>query len=156
MIATASIRSPRPAVRRGTVVGADVAAGVAAVAAAVALGDVAVELVPRVALAPRLLGGLHRGPAQRLGAGLGERAGARALPGLLDPWGQAGVADEPARGRKTRDVADLGGDREPEQRPDPGNRPAAPRADRRGPAAAARAPAARGAGRASRSPPAPR
>src|SRR3954454_17909685 len=58
--------------------------GFAGVGLALALSDIAVERVPRVRLAPRLLGALHGGPAQPLGVGLRERAGARALPGLLD------------------------------------------------------------------------
>jgi hypothetical protein len=96
--------------------------GLGGVGLAVALGGVAVELVPGVGLAPGLLGGLDRRPAQRLRAGLGERAGARALAGLLELRGQAGVADQLARRREAGDVADLARDRQPEQRPDPGDR----------------------------------
>ena len=50
--------------------------GLAGVGLALALGDVAVELMPRVGLPPRLLGRFDGGPAQRLGAGLRQRAGA--------------------------------------------------------------------------------
>jgi hypothetical protein len=38
----------------------------------------------------------------------------RALPGLLDAWSEAGVADELAGRREPCDVADLGGERERE------------------------------------------
>ena len=50
--------------------------------------------MPGVRRPPGLLGGLDRRPAQQLRAGLGELAGARALPGLLDAWRQPGVADQ--------------------------------------------------------------
>src|SRR4051812_16300043 len=39
----------------------------------------------------------------------------RALPGLLDAWSEAGVADELARRREPGDLTDLGGEREREQ-----------------------------------------
>src|SRR3954463_16409285 len=49
--------------------------GLGRVALAVAVLGVGVEAVPRVRRAPGLLGGLDGGPAQRVGAGLGEPAG---------------------------------------------------------------------------------
>jgi hypothetical protein len=58
--------------------------GLAGVGLALAARGFAVEPMPRVGLAPRLLAGLDRSPAQRLGAGLRQRPGARALTGLLD------------------------------------------------------------------------
>src|SRR3954451_18167073 len=90
--------------------------------AAVALGDIEVELVPRVARPPGLLGGFDRGPAQRARAGLRERAGARAVAGLLDARRQTGRADELLGRREARDVTDLAGDRQAEQAPDAGDR----------------------------------
>src|ERR687886_297422 len=48
-----------------------------------ALGDVGVELVPRVRRAPGLMGGLDGGPAQRPRAGLGQRTGAERSPDWL-------------------------------------------------------------------------
>jgi len=46
----------------------------------------------------------------------------RALARLLDPWREAGVADQLARASEARDVADLGGDRQPEDGADAGDR----------------------------------
>src|SRR3954452_10540040 len=89
---------------------------------AVALLGAGVERVPRVVRAPRLLGGFDGGPAQRVGPGLGQPAGARALSGLLNRGGQAGVADQLARRREAGDVADLRGEGEPEQLGDAGDR----------------------------------
>src|SRR5215211_4332391 len=57
--------------------------GLGGVGLAVALLGAGVERVPRVVRAPRLLGGFDGGPAQRVGPGLGQPAGARALSGLL-------------------------------------------------------------------------
>src|SRR3954468_18659318 len=91
--------------------------------AGAALLDVEVELVPGVVRPPRLLGGLDRRPAQDRGPGLRELAGPRLLPsGLIDARCQAGVADQLAGGCEARDVADLAGDRQPEEIADPGDR----------------------------------
>ena len=123
--------------------------GLGGVGLAVAALDVGVERGARGCVGRQACwAGLDGGPAQRGRAGLGEPAGARALAGLLDPRGQAGVADELARGREARDVADLGGEREPEQLGDAGDASSAAwRVRRGGRAAAARARAARAGGR---------
>src|SRR3954451_2539282 len=87
-----------------------------------ASGELGVELVPGVRGSPGVLGGFDGGPAQGPRAGLGERAGARAVAGLADLRRQAGVADQLARGAEARDVADLRREREPEQVADAGDR----------------------------------
>ena len=62
-----------------------------------ALLDVEVELMPRVARAPGLLGGLDRGPPQHRRAGLGELP--RCAPSARDTVGAAREA-----GRAEREV----------------------------------------------------
>src|SRR3954447_4640420 len=96
--------------------------GLGGVALAVAVLGVGVEAMPGVRRPPGLLGGFDGRPAQRVRAGLGQPAGARALPGLLDRRSQAGVADELAGAGEARDVADLGGEREAEKLTDSGDR----------------------------------
>src|SRR2546427_1743734 len=78
-------------------------------------------------LANRLIGGVAGGavrcldesPAQVIGPVLAQRPAPVALAGLLDPWAEAGVADQLGRARKAADLADLGGDREGEHPADP-------------------------------------
>jgi hypothetical protein len=91
--------------------------GLGRVRGAVARLDVGVAPVPG---APGLLGGLDRGPAQRVGSGLRWPADALALAGLLDPRREAWVAEQLAR-REGGDVADLAGDRQREQFDDAGD-----------------------------------
>ena len=62
------------------------------------------------------------GVSWRVGFGLGQLAGARALAGLRDARGQSGVADQLLRRREAPDVADTDGDRQPEQVADAGDR----------------------------------
>src|SRR3954462_8359710 len=74
--------------------------------AGAALLDVEVELVPGVVRPPRLLGGLDRRPVKHRRPRSRQLSGSGLLPGLVDPWREAGVADQLARRRKPGDVAD--------------------------------------------------
>src|SRR6266545_2190099 len=91
----------------------DLAASLSAVAGAHPLDDRSVAGV-----AAGRVGGLDQRPAEVVGPVLAQRPAAVALAGLVDLGAEAGVADQLARCREAGDVADLGGDREPE---DPGD-----------------------------------
>ena len=80
--------------------------------------DPQVVAVPGVGRPPGLVGRLDRRPAKRPASRPWRGRRSRALPRLAHPRRQAGVADQLARGSKPRDLADLGGEGEAEQRPD--------------------------------------
>src|SRR6266545_1598844 len=90
-------------------------AALVAVAGAEALADWPVAGVTGGAVR-----GLDECPAQVIGPVLAQGSTAVTLARLLDSRTEAGVADELARAREARDVADLGGDREGEHPADPG------------------------------------
>src|SRR6266508_6199469 len=97
--------------------------GFGRVAVTGAAADVEVEVVPGVRLAPGLLGGLDRRPAEQARARLAEWAAARStLTGLVDAWGESTVGDELLRTREAADLADLGRDGQGEQLADAGDR----------------------------------
>ena len=89
---------------------------------AVAGGEPAVVLVKGIGRPPGLVGGLDRGPAKRPRAGLRKPPGRRAIARLDDPRSEAGIADQLRGRRKARDLADLRGEGEADQRPDAGDR----------------------------------
>src|SRR5207244_1494490 len=81
-----------------------------------AAADVEVELVPGVRVAPGLLGGLDRGPAEQPRARLVQATAARpTLTGLVHTRRQPAVGDEPLRAREPAHFADLDRDRQGEQ-----------------------------------------